>query len=188
MLWDSARHPLYFNDLSKIGARNKRATPPCPCGYYGDGTDRCTCGIDEVERYRGKISGPLLDRIDLHIDVPALPMGALSNPDYKASTHEHSEAVSVISDAQKIMRDRAGKLNAHLSGKETEQFCTLKPRDQRHLDEVMHKLGLSARGYYKVLKVARTIADLLGAKNIETTHLNEAIGYRQLDRYRTVTP
>lgn len=175
-----ANHQVQFPSRFQLVA----AMNPCPCGYHGDGTGRCTCGIVDVERYRHRISGPLLDRIDVHVDVPALPKGALSNPEYQASIEEHNDAVGSVANAQQIMRQRAGKLNAHLSSKETERFCTLKTRDQQHLDDAMHKLGMSARGYYKVLKVARTLSDLLGCKDIESPLLNEAIGYRQLDRYR----
>lgn len=158
------------------------AMNPCPCGYFGDDSHRCTCGIAEIERYRSRISGPLLDRIDMHVDVPALPMGALSDPLFEPSATEHDEAATMIREAQRLMRSRSGKLNAHITSKEAERVCALCEADQKRLDKAMHVLGLSARGYYKVLKVARTIADLSRSPNIETRHLNEALGFRRLDR------
>lgn len=125
-----------------------------------------------------------MDRIDLHVEVPALPMGALSDPAYKAPPSQHDDAVNDVSKAQALMYARTGKLNAYLSGKEVEEHCRLCETDQKRLDKAMVKLGLSARGYYKVLKVARTIADLSGCVGIESQHLSEALGYRRLDRHK----
>jgi magnesium chelatase family protein len=158
------------------------AMNPCPCGYHGDKSNRCNCGIDQVERYRGKISGPLLDRIDLHVEVPPLPLGALSDPALKGDGKEHESARERVEAARRAMLKRAGKLNAHLSGREVERDCRLERDDQTMLDEAMQVLGLSARGYYKVLKVARTLADLSGSKDIARNHLTEALGFRKLDR------
>ena len=178
-----ANHQVRFPSRFQLVA----AMNPCPCGYYGDGSNRCSCGIDEVERYRGRISGPLLDRIDLHIDVPALPKGALSDPGFRGPPDEHSAAVKLVAHAQDAMLNRAGKLNAHLTSGETERLCRLTDRDQVRLDDAMEKLGFSARAYYKILKVARTIADLANSREIESPHLSAALGFRQLDRYRMST-
>ena len=161
------------------------AMNPCPCGYYGDETGRCNCTLDRVEKYRNKISGPLMDRIDLHVDVPSLPIGALSDPEFKQDDRQHFETIELIAASQARMKKRSGKLNAHLSSKDTEQYCDLLKNDQRLLDNAMQKLGLSARGYYKILKIARTIADLDDQDHVSTHHLTEALGYRRLDRYQT---
>lgn len=158
------------------------AMNPCPCGYFGDDNNRCSCTPDRINRYRSKISGPLLDRIDLHVNVPALPKGVLSNPDYSGKEEEHIDACECIRKSQEIMKKRGGKLNALLSSKETEMYCRLTKEDQHLLDNAMFKLGLSARGYYKILKLARTIADLADEEQIATPHLSEALGYRKLDR------
>jgi len=162
------------------------AMNPCPCGYHGEASDRCICTNDRIERYRGRVSGPLMDRIDLHVDVPALPSGTLSNPGYEGAVSEHEEAVDSVTRAREIMLFRSDKLNAHLSGKEVEEQCRLSEDDSKLLDRAMENLGLSARGYYKVLKVARTIADMEGRDDIETLHLTEAFGYRGLDRSITI--
>jgi len=159
------------------------AMNPCPCGYFGDDNNRCSCTPDRINRYRSKISGPLLDRIDLHVNVPALPKGVLSDPAYSGNEGEHTNACELIQKSQLKMRDRGGKLNSQLSSKETEMFCKLTKEDQSLLDNAMFKLGLSARGYYKILKLARTIADLADEEQIATPHLSEAIGYRKFDRF-----
>jgi magnesium chelatase family protein len=163
------------------------AMNPCPCGYYSDGTDRCHCNNDQIKRYRARISGPLLDRIDLHVDVPALPAGSLSNPAYQEDSHEHQLKKDLVARAQQLMHARSNTLNAHLTSKQTSEVCRLKSADRKMLDKAMTKLGLSARGYYKILKVARTIADIENSEKIETHHLSEALGYRRLDRYQTPT-
>ena len=154
------------------------AMNPCPCGYCGDGTTRCDCRSDQIERYRSKVSGPLLDRIDLHIQVPPLPRGTLLEPAGDLE-HEHHEAVGQVKQARLAMIERSGCVNAHLSSRQTEQFCQLSPADRLMLDSAMQKLGLSARGYYKVLKVARTIADLSGDEDLTTPHLVEALAFRR---------
>lgn len=161
------------------------AMNPCPCGYFGDDSDRCNCTNDKIHRYRGRVSGPLLDRIDLHVDVPALPAGALSDPAYQPDTGEHERSVLAVANARLKMLARSNTLNAHLTSSCVAKICRLTPADSNLLDKAMTKLGLSARGYYKILKVARTIADLEGAENIRTSHLTEALGYRRLDRYQT---
>lgn len=163
------------------------AMNPCPCGYYGDESDRCRCNNEQIRRYRARVSGPLLDRIDLHVDVPALPPGSLSNPSYREDTQEHQIKKEQITQARAVMYARSNKLNAYLSSRQIAEVCQLKSADRKMLDKAMTKLGLSARGYYKILKVARTIADLEESEKIETPHLSEALGYRRLDRYQTPT-
>jgi len=158
------------------------AMNPCPCGYYADDSNRCSCTQDRVLRYRNKISGPLLDRIDLHVSVPALPKGVLSDSAFSPPKSEHEDACTLVRRSQKMMKKRTGKLNAHLDSKEIQRYCKLSEPDQDLLDTAMYKLGLSARGYYKILKVARTIADLSEEKHIGTVHLSEALSFRKLDR------
>ncbi|MFT4676071.1 MAG: magnesium chelatase family protein [Patiriisocius sp.] len=156
------------------------AMNPCPCGFFGDESNRCNCRFDQIERYRSKISGPLLDRIDLHVQVPPLARGTLSKVLGTDTSSEHLAAVEQVAQARHLMMTKRGKLNAHLSSKESEQYCRLKRADRKMLDEAMHKLGLSARGFYKVLKVARTLADLSEEEDLAAPHLAEALAFRRL--------
>ena len=175
-----AQHQItYPAEFQLISAMN-----PCPCGYYGDASGRCSCTPDRVERYKNKISGPLLDRIDLHVDVPGLPKGVLGNPDFVASDSEHFDAIKQINIARRRMQQRSHLTNTHLTSKQIHKFCQLTQADQRLLDDAMEKLGLSARGYFKILKIARTIADMNDATLIATPHLIEALSFRKLDRNR----
>lgn len=154
------------------------AMNPCHCGYLGDPSGRCRCTAEQVQRYRGKISGPLLDRIDIQIEVPRLPFEQLQG--------EPGEASSIVRKrvevAQQRQQKRSGKLNAVLNNKEIDKFCAITEKDKRLLHQVMERFQLSARAYHRVLKVARTIADIEGKEEIDTAHLTEAIGYRCLDR------
>jgi magnesium chelatase family protein len=158
------------------------AMNPCPCGYLGDPSGRCRCSADQVARYRARISGPLLDRIDLHVEVPQLPPeqlnAALASAETSAAVRARVEA------ARERSLVRAGKANQALTPREIERTCRLDDAGQRLIAQALTRLGLSARAYHRVLKVARTIADLAGSDAIETTHLSEAIGYRRLDRQR----
>jgi magnesium chelatase family protein len=159
------------------------AMNPCPCGYLGHPNGRCHCTAEQVSRYRAKISGPLLDRIDLHIEVPSVPRDVL-----RAET-QNEDSVTVrsrVEAARERQQARAGKSNAALKNREVERFCRLSEADGRLLEQAIERLGLSARAYHRILKVARTIADLAGAEEIQTAHLAEAIGYRRLDRPVTV--
>ena len=156
------------------------AMNPCPCGWAGDASGRCRCTSDAVERYRGRISGPLLDRIDLHVDVPRLPPAEL-RPDAPAG--EDSAAIRARVDAARaIQQQRAGCLNAGLSQAATMAWCRLQPHDQALLERAIESLHLSARSMHRILRVARTIADLAGHPAIATAHLTEALGYRHADR------
>ena len=159
------------------------AMNPCPCGYYGDGRDRCNCSITRIQAYRSRVSGPLMDRIDLHVEVPALAQGVLSNADKDADEASNNAALQLVSESRKIMYARAGKLNAHLTSHEVARDCPLSADDSRLLDTAMDKLGLSARGYFKILKVARTIADLSKNRDILPAHLVEALAFRRLDSH-----
>jgi len=155
------------------------AMNPCPCGYLGDPSNRCQCSPQQVKRYRARISGPLLDRIDLHIEVPNLPRLELRQD----AVRESSATVRVrVVAAREIQLKRCGKANNLLGNREIEQFCGLNENDERLLDTAIEQLGLSARAWYRILKVARTIADLSGNESIQTSHLMEAISYRRLER------
>ena len=159
------------------------AMNPCPCGYYGHPTRACTCSRTAVQRYLGRISGPLLDRIDLHIEVPPVEYDQLSS-DRKG---ESSAAIRArVNAAREIQRQRfAGTgivSNARIPTGKLREFCPLTPRANAILKGAFEKMGLSARAYDRLLKVARTIADLAGAEVIDAPHIAEAIQYRSLDR------
>ena len=176
-----AHHQVcYPANFQLIAAMN-----PCPCGYYGDDSDRCECTTEKINSYRARVSGPLLDRIDIHVDVPALPPGTLSDPRYASNEAEHDLAIQEVSASQHLMSKRTGKLNALMTNRDIELHCRLEKADQRLLDKAMVALGLSARGYFKILKVARTIADIEAEDSIQTRHLTEALGFRKLDRYQS---
>ena len=157
---------------------------PCPCGYYNHPEKDCVCSPGVVQKYLNKISGPLLDRIDLHIEVVPVPFEKLSETRAAESSEIIRERVVA---ARKIQASRfAGKAtifcNAQMSSKILRQYCEIDSGGTQLLKNAMEKLGLSARAYDRILKVSRTIADLEGSVNIENNHLAEAIQYRSLDR------
>jgi magnesium chelatase family protein len=159
------------------------AMNPCPCGFYGDSRHQCTCTPGMITRYRSKVSGPLMDRIDIHIDVPAVPYKELSN-EYAG---EKSESIrSRVSEARtrQLQRFSNDKIfaNGQMKTRHMKKHCTLTADAQGLLDIAMQRLGLSARAYSRILKVSRTIADLDASGNIESRHVAEAIQYRTLDR------
>lgn len=156
------------------------AMNPCPCGHLGDAASRCRCTAEQIQRYRARISGPLLDRLDLHVEVPRLPPGALLEADAGA---ENSTAI-----AQRVLQARARQqarqqcCNARLPGAEVERHCPREPDARILLNRAMQRFNLSARAYHRILKVARTIADMDGAVRIATAHIGEVIALRCLDR------
>jgi magnesium chelatase family protein len=160
------------------------AMNPCPCGHLGDNAGHsCSCTSEQVNRYRQRISGPLLDRIDIHIEVPRVPPKLLQQR--TANPSEKSQQVRArVEQARTIQLARGGVPNSALTSIEVEQFCRLNPEATQLLHRAMEQLGLSARAYHRILKLARTIADLDNQKDINTAHLGEAIGYRRLDRRR----
>lgn len=156
---------------------------PCPCGYYGSQDKECTCTPQAIERYMGKISGPLLDRIDIQIEVTPVKYQKLSSD----TPVETSEQIKLrINKARKIQNERYKNdniySNSELTPKLIEKYCKLDEKGKKILENAFQKLGLSARAHGRILKVARTIADLDGKENIEVTHIAEAIQYRNLDR------
>ena len=149
---------------------------PCACGYHGDARGKCRCTPDQVARYRGKLSGPLLDRIDLQIEVPALPAETLQG----AANGEPSTAVRErVILARQIQEARQGKPNARLSTKEIDRHCRSDEAGATLLKQALTRLNLSARAYHRVLRVARSIADLAGSDTITSQHIAEAVQYRR---------
>ncbi|MGZ5071440.1 MAG: YifB family Mg chelatase-like AAA ATPase [Methylobacter sp.] len=157
------------------------AMNPCPCGFLGDASGRCHCTSEQVTRYRARVSGPLLDRIDMHLEVPRVPHEVLrkGSPDGEETSAKIRARVVAARD---IAMARSGKANSALSAKEVKQLCVLSEASHKILEQAMDKFGLSNRAYHRILKLARTIADLAGSEQIEIVHLSEAIGYRKLDR------
>lgn len=151
---------------------------PCPCGYAGDPSGRCRCTPDAIARYRSRLSGPLLDRIDLKLEMPRVPHADLRG----SATGESSATVAArVAMARARQLDRAGKSNAALGNREVERDCALDAHLHAWLDRAVERLGLSARAYHRVLRVARTIADLGAHACIDAAHLAEAIQYRRFD-------
>ena len=170
----AARQADFPAEFQLLAAMN-----PCPCGYLGHYMNKCRCTPDQVSRYRGKISGPLLDRIDLQIEVPAVPQLEL----VKAAKGEATAAIAArVERAYQIQIARQGKPNAKLEPADIDVLCVPNEAGETLLKNAIQRLGLSARAYHRVLKVARTIADLAGVEKIETGHIAEAIQYRRMDR------
>ncbi len=157
---------------------------PCPCGYYNHPTRECSCSPGSVHRYMGRISGPLLDRIDLHIEVTPVAIGDMTSERTEESSAQIRERVIK---ARKIQSERFQDIegvytNSMMNSRMIREFCPLEPASRRMLEMAMERLRLSARAYDRIIKVARTIADLEGATDIASKHISEAISYRSLDR------
>jgi magnesium chelatase family protein len=169
--------------FGQLAAHGKRATQGCPCGYLGDPQRTCSCTIQQVQRYRSRVSGPLLDRIDIHVEVRAVPFRDLA----ARNTEEPSAALRarVGGARQRQLARFAGRplfCNAQMSSRDLASYCAVDPGAERLLQQAMERLALSARAYTRILKVARTIADLDGSDAIRAAHIAEAIQYRSLDR------
>ena len=156
------------------------AMNPCPCGYAGDGGGRCACSPETLQRYRAKVSGPLLDRIDLHVEVPRVTQAGLARDE---ATPESSASVRArVVAARAMQMERSGGPNAQLAPREIVRACGIGSNDTRWLETATERLGLSARAYHRILRVARTIADVAGQADVDRACLAEALGYRKLDR------
>jgi magnesium chelatase family protein len=160
------------------------ATQPCLCGYFTDPSKECTCAPQQIQRYMAKISGPLLDRIDLHIEVPAVKYRELSS---KESGESSEKIRSRVMQARAIQvhrfKGRKGLYaNADMQSKDIRENCRLDAAGEELLKMAITKLGLSTRAYDRILKVGRTIADMSGSGGIRPEHIGEAIQYRSLDR------
>ena len=185
---DSLREPLESGEIIISRAQGKTRFParfqlvgalnPSPTGYYEGNQSRVN--PQSILRYLSRLSGPLLDRFDMSIEIPSLPKGTL------AEGGDRGEPTSVVRErvleARDRMQHRASKANALLGSREIEKFCPLDKQDAQFLESALHRLGLSIRAYHRIIKVARTIADLEGKVDIERAHLAEALGYRAMDR------
>jgi magnesium chelatase family protein len=167
----AARHAEFPAEFQLIAAMN-----PCPCGFHGHANGKCRCTPDQISRYRSKLSGPFLDRIDLLIEVPALPVEALHGKPAGESSITVRKRVEA---AQNRQKNRQGKCNARLSATEIETFCTPDQAGSNLLQQAMTRLDLSARAWHRILKVARTIADLAESPGVRSPHVAEAIQYRR---------
>ncbi len=154
------------------------AMNPCPCGFYADPTRECRCTPAIIQRYLGKISGPLLDRIDIHIEVPAVPYKELRGN----QSSESSAAIGMRVVAARAVQQARGFYNSRMPSRSIRQHCALDEAGERTLEMAVRKLSLSARAHDRMLKVARTIADLDHADKIAGKHIAEAVQYRSLDR------
>jgi magnesium chelatase family protein len=168
----------YPANFMLVGAMN-----PCPCGFLGDPKRECICTSLQVQRYRSKISGPLMDRIDIHLEVPPVHFKDLAATEGGESS---AEILTKVKAARRIQAERFQKMkiytNAHMNSRQIRKFCTLDFQSGELLELAMEKFGLSARAHSRILKIARTIADLIGSEEITSAHVAEAIQYRSLDR------
>lgn len=185
------REPLESGEIAIARARQQVRFParfqlvaamnPCPCGFHGDGERHCRCTPDQIHRYRSRVSGPLLDRIDLHVPVRRLPPGTLA----AAPTSADIDSTTVrgqVAAARLRQLARQGCANAALTGTALERDAAIPLAERRHVEAAVDRLALSARAYFRILKVARTVADLEQAEAVARHHVNEALQYRALDR------
>ncbi len=172
----AARQAEFPAQFQLIAAMN-----PCPCGHLGDPAGQCRCTLEQVQRYRNRISGPILDRIDMHIDVPHVPRKV-----WREEQHESVENSAQVRDRVEQARQRQlfrqGKSNNLLNNRDIDQVCALNDSARDLLEQVMETLGLSARAYHRILRLARTIADLAAEEGISVGHLSEAIRFRRTDQ------
>ncbi|PIT50009.1 YifB family Mg chelatase-like AAA ATPase [Snodgrassella alvi] len=167
----AARQATYPAKFQLVAAMN-----PCPCGYLGHPIKPCRCTPEAISRYRGKISGPLLDRIDLVIDVPSLPASDLIQ---QADGENSSSIRERVSTARKRQYERQGKINAQLSNRELDNIARISTEAKHTLANAIEKLSLSARSFHRILRIARTLADMTDTHNVETSHILRAISFRR---------
>ncbi|MGA7295900.1 MAG: ATP-binding protein, partial [Rhodanobacteraceae bacterium] len=156
------------------------AMNPCPCGYAGDPGGRCRCTPDQIHRYRARISGPLLDRIDISVEVPRVPLQELGR-DRNARDEGSDRVRARVTEARARQLQRNDCANAQLGSDALQSACALSKDERRLLEQALEKLGLSARAYHRVLRVARTIADLDCSERVHKSHLAEALQLRRMD-------
>ncbi|HXL72368.1 MAG TPA: ATP-binding protein, partial [bacterium] len=174
---------LGIKAFSPSGSDYRKATQECPCGYYTDPSRECICSPNQIQKYLGKISGPLLDRIDLHIEVPALKWKEISDTEPAEPSSAIRERISQArSIQQKRFTEDGIHCNAQMNTAQLRKYCRLDEPSQALLKTAMEKFGLSARAYDRILKVARTIADLDREENLIPSYIAEAIQYRNMDR------
>jgi magnesium chelatase family protein len=174
----AARQSTYPAQFQLVAAMN-----PCPCGWQGHASGRCRCSLEQVLRYRGRVSGPLIDRLDLAIDVPSVPADALAMSAGALSAGESSAKVRTrVAQAQAVQRERQNKSNARLTAAEVVAHCRAETQAETLLAKAMNHMSLSARAYHRIVKVARTIADLAGSATITPAHMAEAIQLRRFER------
>ena len=157
--------------------------PPCPCGYWGETNPTCSCNAYQIKRYWQKISGPLMDRLDMHIEVPRIPSQDLLKTQKSSSSQQ---ILYRVNQARTIQTDRyqnsSTPYNSKMSTEQIKQFCALPNEAKTLMAQAIEQFGLSARSYHHLLKIARTIADLENCLNLQTKHVLEAIQFRNLDR------
>jgi magnesium chelatase family protein len=173
MISRAARQAEYPARFQMVAAMN-----PCPCAWLGDPSGRCHCTSDQIQRYRNRISGPLLDRIDMHLEVPRVSFDEINGPKGEASRMVRER----VTRTRQIQLHRNDTLNSQLTHEQFDDLCALKKADRLLLQQAIEKLQLSARAHHRILKLARTIADMEEAETIKTKHLTEAMSYRKLDR------
>ena len=188
------RQPLEDGDVTISRAAGSLTFPcrcllvaalnPCPCGYYGDPKRECRCSPPQIDKYRQRISGPLLDRIDLHVEVPLLDYKELRSGDGGESSAVVRQRVIAARDrqTQRYKDDIGVNCNATIPSRLMRNYCKLDEETSNYLEQVMGELNFSARAHDRILKVARTLADLEASENIQLHHLLEAVQYRTLDR------
>ena len=159
------------------------AMNPCPCGYYGDETHQCTCSPRKISNYLNKISGPLLDRFDIHVEVPPVKFDELRSDEVSECSAEIKKRVDAARDIQRErFKNSKTTSNSRINAAELSQFCLIDKEAEKVLRNAFEKLNMTARAYDRVLKVARTVADLEQSEIIRSYHVLEAVQYRSLDR------
>lgn len=185
MVFGSPRKVLGFNVLIVTRTSGKKATRLCQCGYLGDPRGCCRCTQKQVQRYRSRISGPRLDRLDMHVEVPRVSVELLRK---QSSSGETTAEVAVrVVRARELQQQRQGMCNSRLRHADIERYCRLDKKGLAILEQAMQRFGLSARAYHRILKVARTIADLADRNEVSQAHVSEAMTLRQLDRRQIVS-